>query len=122
MKQIPYFNEAVTTIFIGGVMVPAGESRLVDARLVPQQQSVAPDPERVDILAELLKGTVAEVLAKLSELTPDELGRLGELEQVGQARKGILGPIAETILATASKANGGSLDEQLKGEGDAQAQ
>lgn len=122
MKQIPYFNDTTHTVFVGGVMVPAGESRLVDARLLPQHEVHEPAPEQADPLAELLKGTVAEVVAKLPELEHDDLERLGELEQLGQARKGILGPIAETLLATASKANGGSLDEQLKGESDAQAQ
>ena len=57
----------------------------------------------------MLKGNVAEVVAKLPELSLDDIERLGDLEQTGQQRKGILGAIAERLLAEASKNEGGGL-------------
>lgn len=50
-----------------------------------------------------LKSNVAEVLAKLPELDLAAIEHLGGLEQTGQQRKGILGAIAERLLAEASK-------------------
>ena len=34
MKLVPFFNDAGHVVFMGGVLVPAGDTRLVDARLL----------------------------------------------------------------------------------------
>lgn len=44
-------------------------------------------------LETLLQGTVAEVMLVLPDLSREEVEQLGELEQMGQARRGILGAL-----------------------------
>ena len=95
MKAIPYYNDSENAVWIGGQMIPPGCCRMVDASLLPSDPVPAELEQENDPLAELLIGTVDAVLAKLPELSTEEVERLGELEQVGQQRKGILGPIAE---------------------------
>ena len=111
MNKTPYFNDTPNFIFLGGVMVPPYSTREVDENLLPREaaaEAEAPETEP-DELAELLKGNVAEVLAKLPELDLAAIEHLGGLEQTGQQRKGILGAIAERLLAEASKNEGGGL-------------
>ena len=111
MNKTPYFNDTPNFIFVGGVMVPPYSTREVDENLLPREaaaEAEAPETEP-DELAELLKGNVSEVVAKLPELSLDDIERLGDLEQTGQQRKGILGAIAERLLAEASKNEGGGL-------------
>ena len=43
------------------------------------------------------------MLKALPDLNLAETEALGELEQVGQARKGILGAVAERLLASAAE-------------------
>lgn len=82
MQKIPYYNSKDHAVFMGGVMVPAGETRLVDAALLPQAEPETVTEKQPDALAELLKGNVADVLAKLPELNLEDIERLGELEQM----------------------------------------
>ncbi|WP_374349624.1 hypothetical protein [Chitinimonas sp.] len=107
MKFLPYSNDTDTVVYIGNVTIPPGQTREVEATLHPDflapaaEQQEAPD---ADPLAELLDHKVADVQAALAGLSVAELERLGELEQAApQPRKGVLGAIAEAILAAGSK-------------------
>ena len=106
MKKIPYFNDADHVVFMGGVMVPPGETRLVDEALIvaapAADNDVGNDVGEADKLKELLKGKQDDVLKALPGLSLAEVEALGELEQVGQARKGILGAVAERLLESAA--------------------
>lgn len=104
--MIPVHNTTAMPIYVHGQMIPAGETRHFDASVVPPEYLPAePEPVEaepvVDTLAELLTGTVAEIVPQLDALGIEELERLGALEQTGQARKGVLGPIAEILLTRA---------------------
>ena len=57
---------------------------------------------------------MGEVVAKLPFLSLEQLQELGGLEQVGKARQGILGPIADMLLTRANSEIGGNVDETLK--------
>lgn len=113
MKKIPYFNDADHIVFMGGVMVPPGETRLVDEALIVADPAVAddggnaavvdsPDSFNIEKLEELLKNKQDDVLKAIPGLSLASVEALGELEQAGQARKGILGAVAERLLESAA--------------------
>ena len=117
MKLVPFFNDTEHVVFIGGVMVPAGDTRLVDARLLVVEDelvSAGLDAEAGIDLEALLHGNVGEVVATLPLLSLEQLQELGGLEQVGKSRQGILGPIADMLLTRANSEIGGNVDETLK--------
>ena len=117
MKLVPFFNDAGHVVFMGGVLVPAGDTRLVDARLLADVEapvSAGLDAEAGIDLEALLHGNVGEVVATLPFLSLEQLQELGGLEQVGKARQGILGPIADMLLTRANSEIGGNVDETLK--------
>lgn len=109
MKKIPFYNDADHMVFMGGVMVPPGETRLVDESLLqPASAPAAEDDDGTtdhiqDKLVELLKNKQDDVLKALPDLSLEEVELLGDLEQAGQARKGILGAVAERLLASAAE-------------------
>ena len=116
MISKPYFNDTNHVVFLGGVMIPVGDTRLVDARLLSEPIMAAvsmPEGTAIDLEA-LLQGTVAEVVLVLPDLSREEVEQLGELEQMGQARRGILGPVADRLLSSANADIGGNLDEVVK--------
>lgn len=114
MKKIPYFNDADHVVFMGGVMVPPGETRLVDEALIVPAPAADDDGGNDDgavdstdsfdtaKLEELLKGKQEDVLKALPGLSLDEVEALGDLEQEGKARQGILGAVAERLLESAA--------------------
>lgn len=103
MNKIPYYNIQNHIVFVGSVLIPPNETRLVDAALVQLPDTVSSQAKAdTDPMAELLKGKVADVVASLPDLTLEQLQHLGTLEQMGQQRKGILGAIAERLLASAA--------------------
>ena len=117
MKLVPFFNDTEHVVFMGGVMVPAGDTRLVDARLLVVEDelvSAGLDAEAGIDLEALLHGNVGEVVATLPLLSLEQLQELGGLEQVGKSRQGILGPIADMLLTRANSEIGGNVDETLK--------
>ena len=117
MISKPYFNDTNHVVFLGGVMIPVGDTRLVDARLLPEPVMAAvstPEGAAAIDLEALLQGTVAEVMLVLPDLSREEVEQLGELEQMGQARRGILGPVADRLLSSANADIGGNLDEEVK--------
>ena len=112
MKQLPYCNDQPHAVFVGAVMIPPGHTRLVDAALLPQPEAEpAPPSQPVDPLVELLKGNVAQVVDAIPGLSIEDLTRLGDLEQIGGQRKGVLGAIAARLLDESSQQQDGGLQQ-----------
>ena len=110
MERIPVENKTAMARYVAGCMIPPGETRHFDKSQVPReywpvaaQETKAEAPD--DPLAELLKGNVPSVVAALPGLSDDDLDRLGELEQKGAARKGVLNAIGEALLTRADRGN-----------------
>ncbi|WP_025916147.1 hypothetical protein [Herminiimonas sp. CN] len=104
MKTVPYTNTGENTAHIGGVTIPAGETRDVDPSLLPgwtpegeRKEDSPPDP-----IAEWLKGNVKEIGSALEKLSDDELHSAMYLEENGQARKSLLELMAAEKLRRAS--------------------
>ena len=105
MNRTHYHNTAAHPVYIGGVMIPAGSTREVDARLVPATAAPAAAPSEdekpADPILALLDGTVAEVKAALPDLSEEDLAKLEAAEEGGKTRKGVLEAVAEVRIARA---------------------
>ena len=107
--KIPVTNHGKTHLAVGSTLIPPGETRHFEEQdvphyLRPNAPAEKPADPPVDPLAEILNGNVASVVAALNGMLFTDIERLGELEQQGQARKGVLGPIADRLLQRASMA------------------
>ena len=110
MEQVPIENKGNSPIFVGGVMIPPGETRhFADDLLPPEFRSSAPvvKDELTDPFAEILDGNVAEVTGALDLLNREWLVRLEAMEMAGKNRKGVLAAIAEEMLRRANNEAGG---------------
>ena len=110
--QVPIENKGAMPIYVGGMMIPAGETRhFAEDDLPPEFRSSAPvvNDELADPFAEILDGNVHEVTGALDLLNHEWLVRLEAMELAGKNRKGVLAAIAEEILrrANESAAEGG---------------
>lgn len=109
--KIPVHNNTAMPIYVGAAMIPPGETRHFDEHDVPhhlrtvEQAKETVSQTNADPLAELLKGTIKDITAKLPGIPTEEIEKLGDLEQLGQARKGLLSAIAETLLERAAQAD-----------------
>lgn len=107
--KIPVMNDTAMPIYVGASMIPPGETRHfeeadVPHHLRPQAEEAKTQDTPPDPLIELLKGNVQSVVAALPDMAAADIEQLGELEQQGQARKGVLSAIAEILLAKAGAA------------------
>jgi hypothetical protein len=120
---VPFTNETDRFVTVGLFTIPPGQTRSVEAYLHPDYSAPADGPadeqEKIDVseidlaMQLLLDGNVDSVLAAMADLPDEELERLGELEQLGKSRKGVLGAVAEHLLNRAGAANA----EKTTGEG-----
>lgn len=103
MSKAHYHNTSESPVYIGGVMIPPGASREVNARLVPgaTAPAVAQEPE-VDAIAALLDGTVKEIEAALEGLSDEDLAKAEAAERAGKDRKGVIEALAEETLRRAA--------------------
>ena len=104
--KIPVTNNTAMPIYVGSAMIPAGETRHfeeheVPHHLRPKAEAVPVEQPVEDPLGEMLKGNVGSVVALLPAMTSADIEKLGELEQAGLARKGVLSAIAEIQLSRA---------------------
>jgi len=118
--KIPVTNNTAMSIYVGSAMIPAGETRHfeeheVPHHLRPKAEAAAVEQPVEDPLGEMLKGNVGSVVALLPGMTDADIEKLGELEQAGLARKGVLSAIAEIQLSRAELQNhvGSLSDEDL---------
>ncbi len=112
---VPFTNETDRFVTVGLFTIPPGQTRSVEAFLHPDYSAPADAPveEQGDVdvseldlaMQLLLDGNVDSVLAAMADLPDEELERLGELEQLGKSRKGVLGAVAEHLLNRAGAAN-----------------
>jgi hypothetical protein len=106
MEQKPVHNAGKTTRYLGGIAIPPGETRMVDARLVPDDKPPeAADPAgEPDPLAELLKLSVAQIVRELPGLDDEAVTRLGMRENLrDNPRKSLLEAIANHLLHRAQE-------------------
>lgn len=108
MKLVPYTNNKPYNQHIGGRVIRPGETRMVDASLVPNAtpEEAAQAPEAPNPLAELVKKKVKDVTAALPTLSDAELDDVLRLDAAdapdGQARKGVAEAVAAEKLARAA--------------------
>lgn len=105
----PVTNNTRMPIWVGGVMIPAGETKVLPAHQVPEHlrpaPAAAPAAPPADPLDELLAGKVAEIQAALAGLTDADLERLVDLETAqDKPRKGVLDAAAGERLRRAQHA------------------
>ncbi|MGD9836168.1 MAG: hypothetical protein AB7U92_25735 [Piscinibacter sp.] len=114
MDDIPIHNHSPMPLWVGGTMVPPGETRIFPMHQVPEHLRPAPvaaEPEAVvDLVLALLDGSVADVAEGLGDLLDESLDRLESAEKAGKARKGVMSAIAEERLR---RANAAQIREQL---------
>lgn len=109
-------NDTAAAIFAGGVLIPAGEGREIDALyLPPEGDQAAPDePPPADpdaSLRELLAQPLKDVLPELASFSNATLDRLAELEgQDATPRKTLLAAIGELKLERAKRSTEGGED------------
>jgi len=121
--QIPIENKGKGPMFVGGVMIPAGETRHFDEQDVPPEYRQAPAPavadEPQDPLTALLAGNVATVVNGFALLADGELVALGEMEQqAAKPRKSLLEAVEVELLRRAAvKVEGSAGEPDALGEG-----
>jgi hypothetical protein len=108
MNLVPYTNNKPHNQHIGGRVIRPGETRMVDASLVPNAtpEEAAPGPAAPNPLAELVKKKVKDIEAALPTLSDAELDEVLKLDGAdatdGQPRKGVAEAIAEEKLRRAA--------------------
>lgn len=111
-KTVAVSNTGSSPIFVGGYMIPPGETRIFSESQVPPEYLkpavVADEPAPFDPLGDFLTGKADAVKVGIPALSDNELARAEVLEAEGKARKGVLEAIAAEKLARAEKAAGGA--------------
>lgn len=111
MDDVPVSNPSGMMMYVGGHMIPPGETRLLPAHHVPEHLWPAAAPAEAappdDPLADLLKGTVKSIAESLPFLDDDELMEAEGLEALRESpRKGVLEAMAAERLKRASASDG----------------
>lgn len=123
-REVPIKNHGKTTMYVGGCLIPPGETRILPSHRVPahlpQPKAPAPvvsTPSVDDVLRAMLTGNVASVRAGLPQLSDEHLALLEALEQDsdGANRKGVLEAIGAERLARASRAHLAEFAASLEG-------
>lgn len=109
-------NDSAEAIFVGGVMIPAGDGREVDASYLAPMEQAEPVAELQEIgggdnadqnLIELLQANTKTVLATLEGHSDETLAGLLRLEQAAEKpRKGVLEGLAAEQLKRAQARTG----------------
>lgn len=80
--QMHYTNETDGPRYVGGILVPAGATRLVPAdAIIVQPAAVSPPTDQANPLAVLVAGKVTEIIAALPGLSEDQVETLLQLER-----------------------------------------
>lgn len=90
----PYLNTTDKAVFVGGKLVPPGESREIDVPDAPAAEPQAAAAGDGELLAKLLEGTIAAIAPQLAGLTDEQLVELERLEGQGKKRAGVGNAIA----------------------------
>ncbi|MDP1886652.1 hypothetical protein [Polaromonas sp.] len=98
-------NKTPNTMYVGNSSIPPGEGRMVEVADVISQPEALPHVPSVDeLVAELLKGTVAKVSEALAGLTHEALDRAELLERDGANRTTLLAAIGAEKLQRSNAA------------------
>lgn len=113
MNEIPVSNPHANPMYVGGVMIPGGETRLIPAAQVPPNlrpaQVVEAPAEPVDPVLSLLGESVSDIVTQLPALDAAELDRLEAGERAGKrVRSTLVNAIAEERLRRAAAAGEGA--------------
>ena len=115
MALVPYTNTGNANVHLDGKTILPGETREIDETQTPGFGIAAIDELIEDVqtetdeqdLSEALRGTVKEVLARLPDMTDEQLSELEALEGDEIApRKGVLDGINKEQLTRANKKTG----------------
>lgn len=111
MKTVHHTNDTPNFMHVGGITIPPGETREVDAVLLPGHQPEEDGGKSLDELddplVQLLTGSVSTVTAALQGLSDADLVRAGELEAAGVNRKSLMSALSVEQLRRVALANGG---------------
>ncbi len=118
MRKIPYTHpdSAPNPTTIGGVLLHPGDTRLVDASMVPGARAKAAPaptaPPAEDDMETLRSDSVKDIVAKLEQLADEQLDELEQLERADdKPRKGVLEGIDEERLRRAAADDEGGGDD-----------
>lgn len=101
-------NTSASPMYVAGVMIPAGETRHFDQgelppELHPQAATAPAEATPADLLAELLKFSVAEIVARIDAFDDAVLAELIEREEAAaKPRKSLLSALVEAQLQRAA--------------------
>jgi hypothetical protein len=110
-KRIWVHNPTKTNLHVGADIVPPGETKdfpesRVPRHLRPVEKKEEAPVEKTNPLADLLKGSVKDIVPGLDALSTADLEALGELEQLAEKpRTTLLSAIAELLLNRAAQAD-----------------
>lgn len=108
MKKVPFTNPGPGYRSIGGVMIAPGETRPVDARLVPgygRKPEERPKKDHSDPVLALLDFPVADIVPELPLLSDAEFDKLQQAERDGnKTRKSLLKHFDEEFARRAALA------------------
>lgn len=108
MQQIPIENRGKTTIYVGGRMIPPGETRHFPEDEIPpefrQPAETRAEPAAADPVQEFLAASAAQITGGLDVLSDQFLEAAENAEMGGKARKGVLQALAAERLARAERA------------------
>ncbi len=102
--KVAHHNATTHDVWIGGQMVPAGETRHVDPAHLPRRSATAPavahepPPGPEERAAGLAQLTVHDIRAALADLDAETLRALAEID----ARKGTQEAVGAELLSRAS--------------------
>lgn len=116
MKK-PFENKTNSPMYVGSVMIPPGEVRVVEVPDEPEGKPVADAPPTLaDEVALLLKGKVADIVPGLASLNGDALAMMAALEsQKATPRTSLLTAIADAQIALAdAKLTNSDLDADVQ--------
>lgn len=128
MKEVPFHNNAPHAKHFGSMTIPAGETRMVPAHLIPDiahQAEPEQAPEEVTTL-DILDGTIDEVIAALKArndngtpvVSDSDIEELQVAEENGKNRKGVISAIAEEMLERATDPGDSGDDVETEGSDD----
>jgi len=111
VKMVPITNTSAAFLHVGGKVIAPGDTRHVDASMVPPDLLPKDDSgEAADApaapanpMAELAQGTIAQIVPELPNLSDDDLLSLEAIELEGGNRKGLIDAIEAEKLERATK-------------------